>query len=733
MTDEKRGGVEDRGAGEAAEALGEATEPSDRSSVSGTQPNEGDPAGATEFRADHSSADDGADSPLEATASTAASSLAGLGGPPQGGASTSSQPPSSERGLPEEGEPPAARTTSLLRRVLQLAGSSAGLVVILVLGLVLGARFGGSGSGEAPLSQGEHAGHGAESEEAAAQIWTCSMHPQIRMQEPGSCPICGMELIPVASTEGADHNEHPGRVILSPRARALAEISTEPVVRTESRPEIRLLGRVEHDESRLRTVTPWTGGRIDRLLVRETGTRIRKNRAIAKLYSPEIYSATRELVLAAEQADKLTRGGLSAAGLGASTLESARTRLRLLGVPDKQIRNIESSGKAPQLIDVRSPFEGTVLERFVEEGQYVSAGTPLFSIANLSEVWIQIDAYESDLPYLRVGQEVEFAIESVPDEVYIGKVDFIDPVLDRKTRTAQVRVEIANRDGQLRPGMFASAVILADGDAAKARLVIPISAPLFTGRRSVVFVEVPSQSRPTFELREVRLGPQAGPVYPVLAGLSDGERVVTRGAFLLDADLQLAGGRSMMTLPDDSVEADEPELRVTSAFLESIAPVLSVYLEAQKALAGDDDDGAKAALGRLAESVNELDPPGGRPLREAWQESASTLSGHARHAANATTIGEVRTAFEQLSLALERFLQRFGNPGDVPLRVAFCPMAFDSRGARWIQHDGALENPYYGAAMLRCGEFRAAVLPGERLSKQTEQAAPPAAPTGHKH
>ncbi len=261
MTDEKRGGVEHRGAGEAAEVLSDATEPSARSSVSGTQPNEGDPAGGIELRADRS-ADDVADSPLEATASTAGSSRGSeLGGLPQGGASTNSQPPESEWGLPEEDEPPPARTTSPLRRVLQLAGSSAGLVVILAIGLVLGARFGGSNSGEAPLSQGEHAGHEAESEEAA-QIWTCSMHPQIRMQEPGSCPICGMDLIPAASTEGADHNEHPGRVVLSPRARALAEISTEPVVRTESRPEIRLLGRVEHDESRLRTVTPWTGGRI---------------------------------------------------------------------------------------------------------------------------------------------------------------------------------------------------------------------------------------------------------------------------------------------------------------------------------------------------------------------------------------------------------------------------------------------------------------------------------------
>jgi Cu(I)/Ag(I) efflux system membrane fusion protein len=632
---------------------------------------------------------------------------------------------------PAAGEPRERRPSPLVR-ALNLAGSSVGLVVMLVLGLVLGAQFGGGG--EAPADSETHSEEHAAASSAAAPIWTCSMHPQIRMKEPGSCPICGMDLIPAASSKGEDHNEHPGRLSLSPRARALAEISTEPVVRTEPRAEVRLLGRVEHDESRLRTVTPWTGGRIDRLLVRETGTRIRKNRVVAKLYSPEIYAATRELVLAAEQARKLGRGDLRAAGLGASTLEAARTRLRLLGVPDDEVARIERSGKAPQHVEVRSPFAGTVLERHVEEGQYVSAGTPLFSVADLSELWVQIDAYESDLPYLSVGQEVEFTVEGVPDEVFVGKIGFIDPVLDRQNRTARVRVEVENRDGQLRPGMFASAVILAGGDAAKSQLVVPNSAPLFTGRRSIVFVELPSQSRPTFELREVRLGPQAGPVYPVLAGLSEGEKVVTRGAFLLDADLQLAGGRSMMTLPDDSAASDEPELRVTSAFLESIAPVASAYLEAQEALAADDVDRAKVALGGLAAAVNDLDPPGGRPLREAWQESASTLGGHARHAANAATIGELRSAFEHVSHALERVLQRFGNPSDAPLRVAFCPMAFDSRGARWIQRDEALSNPYYGAAMLRCGEFRAVVLPGERLPAQSQRAAPPpAAATGHKH
>ncbi|MCA9693246.1 MAG: efflux RND transporter periplasmic adaptor subunit, partial [Myxococcales bacterium] len=549
-----------------------------------------------------------------------------------------------------------------------------------------------------------------------------SMHPQIRMAQPGRCPICGMELIPASDGASDSHDEHGGRVTLSPRAQALARVATEPVRRTQARTEVRLLGRVDHDESRLRTITPWTGGRIDRLLVRVTGTRIGKNQVVARLYSPEIYTATRELALAAAQAKKLAKSPHGGAQLGASTLAAARTRLRLLGVADREIEKIERTGKAPSDIDIRAPFSGTVLERHVEEGQYVAAGTPLYSVADLSEVWVQIDAYESDLPHLHVGQEVELTVEALPGEDFVGKIAFIDPVVDRKQRTARVRVEVKNRDGQLRPGMFASAVIHAGDDGAASQLVIPSSAPLYTGRRSVVYVEVPEAERPTYELREVRLGPKAGPVYPVLAGLNDGERVVVRGAFLLDADLQLSGGRSMMTLGDDRGRGEEPALRVSPAFLETVAPIVLTYLEGQEALAADDLEGARAALGRLADAIPELDPPGRSDARAAWQRAASELGGHARQVATAETIAAARSAFEHVSAAAEALLEQFGNPTGEALRVAYCPMAFDSQGARWIQRDQALANPYYGASMLRCGELRGTLLPGERLSLPAEEA-----------
>ena len=570
-------------------------------------------------------------------------------------------------------------------------------------------------------------------DEAPVVIWTCAMHPQIRMTQAGQCPICGMDLVPAAES-GADHNEPTGRVALSLQATKLAQIQTTEVTRSEPRVEVRLLGRVDYDETRLRSVTSWTAGRIDRLRVRVTGTRIRQGQVIATLYSPEIYAAMRDLQVAKKQARKLSSGLHNAPAFASATLDASKERLRLLGVPDDTIDTIENKSKAPTHVDIRSSSSGTVLKRLVEEGDYVSAGSALYHVADLSKVWVQIDAYESDLPHLRVGQEVVVDVTSFPGEPMLGKVAFIDPVIDPRLRTARVRVEVPNRDGRLRPGMFAEALIEVNADAQHGQITIPASAALFTGRRSVVYVDAPGKPGQEFELREVRLGPRAGPVYPVLAGLSEGERVVSQGAFVLDADLQLSGGRSMMVRGDDTGDG-EHMVKVPAEFRETIKPVVEDYLSAQLALAGDDFGAARETLSALAATINEIDPPGPRDAREAWQEIASSLGGHARLAAASQDDGRLRGAFEHVSAQIERILRVLGNPLDKAVRVVFCPMAFDSKGAAWVQDSDTVHNPYYGKAMLRCGDIRATVLPGERLASAPDSPAalPAAAAGGHQH
>jgi len=608
---------------------------------------------------------------------------------------------------------------------------AASILVTFAIGMGVGAR--GCGESEAAEStQASHEGH------EQSTVWTCSMHPQIRMDDPGRCPICGMDLIPATPVAGVDESEHASTrgelVTLSPRARALAAIETAPVARASSRAEIRLLGRLDYDETRIRTVTPWTAGRIDELRVRVTGARIKRNQVVAKLYSPEIYSAMRDLVAAAEQSERLANGMYGSADLAGKALSASKERLRLLGVPDRQIDNVIRTRRPPTHVEIRSPFNGTVLERLVDQGQYVSAGTALFRIADLSRVWVQVDAYETDLPHIRVGQEVVVKVEGLTGEPLTGRTAFIDPVLDERERTARVRVEVDNPRGRLRPGMFAEAIIESESVGGPAPLVIPESAPLFTGRRSVVFVEFPKAADPTYELRVVRLGPRTGPVYPVLAGLNEDERVVTRGAFVLDADVQLRGGRSMMTMADDVSSAPPDAPPISPAFRAALRPIVEAYLRAQTELADDDLDAAKESLTALAELGNEASPEGSRRALDAWQRVASKLVGHARHGASASDAGDLRNAFENLSAQMGELLRSFGNPLDTPLRLAFCPMAFDNRGAGWIQEDGALQNPYYGRAMLRCGEFEATVRPSERLGASVEpDIAPPAAAGGHQH
>lgn len=607
---------------------------------------------------------------------------------------------------------------SLIRRLGRSAARQAGIGVGLVAMLVVGISVGRMGTAApAEDAREEHEGH------AHDQVWTCSMHPQIRMEEAGQCPICGMDLVVADAASDVD-TPSPDVVRLSEKAQALASIRTTPVVRTAPRSEVRLLGRVDYDETRLRMVTPWTDGRIDRLRVRVTGTKVRKGQVVAELYSPEIYAAMRDLLVARKQADRLSEGLHGSTNLSAAALTSAREKLSLLGVSDAEVKAIETSGKAPKKVPVRSPFSGTVLERNVEQGDYVEAGTVLFHIADLSKVWVQIDAYESDLPHLARGNAVQIELDALPGEVFEGTIGFIDPVVDEQTRTARVRVEVDNAGGQLRPGMFAQALVqtATEEQASAGKLMVPTSAVLFTGRRSVVYVTVPGEPG-TYAIREVRVGGRGGPLVPVLSGLSEGEHVVTHGAFVLDADLQLRGGASMMTRPDDTDPA-AATLEVTPEVLATLSPVVEAYLDAQTHLAADDFEAARSNIATIAEAANDVQLAAPRATREAWDALASTLAGHSRKAATATEQAEVRKAFEHVSAAVAQLLVQFGNPADAALRVAYCPMAFDNDGAQWIQRGETLANPYYGPAMLRCGDIHATVGPGERL--------PTARPGGHR-
>lgn len=370
------------------------------------------------------------------------------------------------------------------------------------------------------------------------EIWTCSMHPQIRQPKPGKCPICAMDLIPVI-TSGSTTETGPREIMLSENARRLAEVETAPVERRSVAVDIRMTGKVQFDETRVAYIAPRVAGRIDRLYANFTGMAVKAGDPLADLYSPELVSARQEL--------------LTAKSLGESLLTATRERLRLWGLTTEQIAEIERSGKAQDHVTFYSPISGVVVEKEAREGMYVEAGMRIFTLADLSRVWVQLDAYESDLALLRDGQEVELQAEAYPGESFKGTIAFIEPILDPMTRTVKVRVAVPNPDGRLKPEMFVHAIVrakVASGDAVLP-LVIPASAPLVTGKRAVVYVAVPERDG-VFEGRDVVLGPRAGDYYVVQSGLSEGERVVTRGNFKIDSSLQLQGKPSMMNPAGDT-------------------------------------------------------------------------------------------------------------------------------------------------------------------------------------
>jgi len=433
--------------------------------------------------------------------------------------------------------------------------------------------------------------------------WTCSMHPQIRQPKPGKCPICFMDLIPVAS-EQADIG--PRQISFSKEAIKLMEIETTTVERKFVTAEIRMVGKIDYDETQVKNITAWVPGRIDRLYVDFTGITVKKGDHMVELYSPELISAQAEL-LAAVKAVEAIKSETSelVKRTTFATLEAAREKLRLLGLTKEQIGKIEADSKPVTHLTIYSPIGGIAIDKHATEGIYVETGTPIYTVADLSRLWVKLDAYEADLSWIRFGQEAEFTTEAYPGEVFKGKISFIDPVLNEKTRTVKVRVIVDNPDGRLKPEMFVRAVVrskIAQGgkvmepelagkwicpmhpsvvkaqagtcdicgmdlvtteslgyvaaDVPKeAPLVIPASAPLITGTRAVVYVQLHSAQKPTFEGREIVLGPRAGDYYLVKEGVAEGDVVVTKGNFKIDSALQIQAKPSMMSPEGHKVQS----------------------------------------------------------------------------------------------------------------------------------------------------------------------------------
>ncbi|MCX6334481.1 MAG: efflux RND transporter periplasmic adaptor subunit [Bacteroidia bacterium] len=369
-------------------------------------------------------------------------------------------------------------------------------------------------------------------EKMKSTIWTCSMDPQVRMQEPGKCPICGMDLIPLVQNSSSTD---PDLIQLTPEAAQLANVLTTVISKQKPVKEVRLFGKVQTDERLLQSQISQVSGRIEHLTVNFTGESVIKGQVLAQIYSPELINAQQEMLEAAKT--KQTQPAY---------YEAAKEKLSQLKLTDNQITAIEESGSVQNTIDVISNFKGIITARRVNAGDYVSQGTVLFDVADLSKVWVLFDAYESDLGFLSTGEKISFTLQALPGEKYSAIIVFIDPVIDPVTRVAKVRVETGNQSGKLKPEMFATGIVLSTLDEFKNNIVIPKSAVLWTGKRSIVYVKQPGTDEPVFKIREIGLGPMLGDSYVVTDGLSEGEEIVTSGTFSVDAAAQLEGKPSMM-------------------------------------------------------------------------------------------------------------------------------------------------------------------------------------------
>ena len=665
------------------------------------------------------------------------------------------------------------------------AVNAAVLAAVIVGGIALvgvAQRQGWIQAGAGDMGDAGHVGH----DHAADSTYTCPMHPQIRQNGPGDCPICGMDLVPVAAEaqpapaadEGDDRyicpmmcvppTGEPGRcpvcgmelvpatsggggdgmsVSIEPAARRLVGIQTATAEVGPAEQTIRTVGSIDYDESKLATISAWTAGRIEKLYANYVGVPMNKGDDLALVYSPDLYSAQVEYLTA------LKGGQLQRLGGRTNLAELAKQNLTELGLSDSQIDALRQRGKAESRIRITAPIGGTVIDKYAVEGDYLKTGDKIYRIADLSTVWLMLDLYPDDATRIRFGQEVQAEVSSMPGEVFTGRVAFIDPTVDPKTRTVQVRVEMLNASGKLRPGDYATARIAvpavpqtlvydpvlsgkfispmhpqiirdqpgdcpicdmdliptsqlgyADTPQPEQQVVtVPRDAVLMTGDSSVIYVETEPGR---FEIRRVTVGPLTDDEAVILEGLAAGETVATQGNFLIDSQMQLAGNPSLMDpskatmYPPGPLELppSEPMLLAGDAG-EQFDRAYQAYFTIQETLAADRTPPPVA--------VNTLDDALGQLVGMA--DVPDDAQRHLQRAKRATprlggSLEEAREGFRPLSHAmLKAATFARGNQTAEKLVHYHCSMV-PGNGGDWLQPGGKLFNPYWGDEMLHCGE-----------------------------
>ena len=586
--------------------------------------------------------------------------------------------------------------------------------VALVIGLLAGwLLFGNSPSSDINTTAEAH----NHSEETTNQMWTCSMHPQIMQPEPGDCPICGMDLIPAESgADGLNANE----IKMTDNAMALANIQTSLVGKGQmGNNSLKLSGKIKANEESNAVQVTYFGGRIEKLYVNSTGERVGAGQRLATIYSPELVAAQQELLTASSLKESQPE-----------LYKAVRNKLKLWKLSEKQINAIETAGKVQENFPVFATVSGTVTMKMVEEGDYLKQGQPLYKIANLNTVWAEFDAYENQIASLKEGQTIKVTTNAYRNEVFDAKVSFIDPLLNSATRTVVVRAVLQNKKDLFKPGMFVEGIIEGTQTSTENTVSVPSTAVMWTGERSVVYVKT-NPNEAIFEMREVLLGNANGDSYTILEGLKNGDEVVTNGTFTVDAAAQLQGKKSMMNASggktmtgheghlgmqednsgENTNEANHSQMKerieVSNKFQNQLKQVFDDYILLKDALVNDDAKGAQQAGKQINQSLKKVDMKllSDEEALNHWMTIQKELKTSANAIENSSDIVTQRGHFKHLSAHMISSVQLFGVNENV--YIQFCPMADDNKGAYWISLEKEVRNPYYGEAMLTCGEVKA--------------------------
>jgi RND family efflux transporter MFP subunit len=588
------------------------------------------------------------------------------------------------------------------------------LAIFAVIAILIGVAFAGPLRGGLSYAAGWLGfGHDHDDELVAVtddsgqvQYYTCGMHPWVILPNPGDCPICFMDLTPI------DPNKFTGEIAIDPVIVQNMGVRVAPVVTGPLTKTIRTVGTIDYNERAVRDVNIKTPGWIEELHVDFVGAKVEAGEPLFELYSPQLYAAQEEYLLALKNEGQVGSDLSPDAGRGATNLlEAARTRLEYFDITEQQVQALRESGEPTKTMTIESPHTGVVIAKHANEGMKVDPGMQAYRIADLSTVWALVTLYEYQLPYVVQGMKATMTLPYIPGQTFEGEVIYIYPYLDKKTREVQVRLEFDNKAGLLKPGMFVNVEL--ENTLAAEKTLAPRSAIIDTGERQVAFV---SRGEGKFEPRDVRLGVETGDgMVEIISGLKPGEMVVTSGQFLIDSESKIREALAKMIKGDLASEQKvEAQVAGASALGELPTPVaagltdaLGHYFALGNLLADDSAGGVDTAAAALQSELEALEETAIPDDPHFWHKTDSYTAAvdATQSLAEATDLASARQAYAALSVAIADLLKTTGVPPRVetPVDQLVCGMYDGPGDGLWLQPGNLdVRNPFQGTGMLTC-------------------------------